>query len=506
MSVFSRWAAGCAAIIALQSLAATAGAQDVTLSPRDGGLSIAGTLLAYDGEFYRIDSEFGELTLDAQAVVCAGPGCPDLLTFVPEILAGGSPTIGEALLPALLEGYGRMSGLELEMQTAPDGLTALVTDRTSGRQLARLGVAFTDSADGIARLIDGQIDIALSLLTVRDPALRARVIALDAFVPVVSPDNDLAAIALADLAAILSGRIESWAALGGPDLPIRLHLRNQGSAVNRLLEQRILSGTPATPAAAPRRHATDAALARAVAADPLGIGLSLRSAAAEARIVPLRGGCGLAREATPLAIKAGDYPLTVPLMLYTRAERLPLQARRLLAFSTGANAQPIVADAGFADQTPTAMPLSAQGERLANAIAAAGEGVSLADLQDLVVAMVGADRLSYTFRFETGSLRLTAQSEGNVERLAEALETGRYARRELVFAGFTDSDGPTAANLRLSSRRAEAVRRAVLDAAPLLDPETVTLGVAGFGEAMPMDCDDTEAGRQVNRRVEVWLR
>ena len=36
--------------------------------------------------------------------------------------------------------------------------------------------------------------------------------------------------------------------------------------------------------------------------------------------------------------------------------------------------------------------------------------------------------------------------------------------------------------------------------------ERVDLGVDAFGEAMPMACDDSDWGRQVNRRVEVWVR
>jgi phosphate transport system substrate-binding protein len=29
--------------------------------------------------------------------------------------------------------------------------------------------------------------------------------------------------------------------------------------------------------------------------------------------------------------------------------------------------------------------------------------------------------------------------------------------------------------------------------------------VEGFGEALPMACDETAAGRHLNRRVELWL-
>ena len=66
-----------------------------------------------------------------------------------------------------------------------------------------------------------------------------------------------------------------------------------------------------------------------------------------------------------------------------------------------------------------------------------------------------------------------------------------------------DGEGPADGNLRLSERRANAVLRAVSAFAGETD---VILSAEGFGEIMPMACDDTAWGRQINRRVEVWVR
>jgi phosphate transport system substrate-binding protein len=75
-----------------------------------------------------------------------------------------------------------------------------------------------------------------------------------------------------------------------------------------------------------------------------------------------------------------------------------------------------------------------------------------------------------------------------------------------MFVGFSDGDGGAASNLSIAQRRAETVRQAVTRAAEIADFSQLNLSVESFGEAMPMACDDSAWGRQVNRRVEVWLR
>ena len=74
------------------------------------------------------------------------------------------------------------------------------------------------------------------------------------------------------------------------------------------------------------------------------------------------------------------------------------------------------------------------------------------------------------------------------------------------FVGFSDGDGAAAGNRKIAMKRAETVREAVIVAAETANFEQLTIEVDAFGEAMPMACDDTAWGRQVNRRVEVWLR
>ena len=72
--------------------------------------------------------------------------------------------------------------------------------------------------------------------------------------------------------------------------------------------------------------------------------------------------------------------------------------------------------------------------------------------------------------------------------------------------GFSDGDGPALANKTIALRRAIAARSAVTQAAETANLARIGLETEAFGEAMPMACDDSEWGRQVNCRVEVWVR
>ena len=167
-------------------------------------------------------------------------------------------------------------------------------------------------------------------------------------------------------------------------------------------------------------------------------------------------------------------------------------------------AQKAVAAAGYVDRAPERQPMTADGLRLINAIKGAGAETTLADLKRLALVMEGADRLSLTFRFEDGSMRLDAHSQENVRDLAQMIGAGLFSGEALLLAGFSDGSGAASANLDLSQSRAVAVLTALQLAGPELTADQMPR-VAAFGEALPMACDETGPGRRLNRRVELWV-
>jgi len=488
-----------AAVSAAFCLVPLAGlAQDVTLTSRDGTLTISGSLQGFDGELYRVATQYGLLTLDAQGVLCEGPACPDMMHYVAELRLTGPAGAGEALLPALLAGFAGQKGLALREDQQGGLWRATLFDPEEGYNLAHF--TYSPQPDPIAIEAVRLAGAEMAFADLPEPDLNSRTLGLQALVAIVAPGNPLAAMATTDLARVLSGKVANWSELGGPDMPMAVHGLAADSSFRRALERRLGQAMVVT-----EEHASLSELAAAVARDPWAIALTSGAEVDGARVLALTDSCGFTLNPARLSVKAEDYPLTQPLYLLTAKRRLPLVGREFMDYLATPAAAQAVASAGLIDRGVEEADLVSDGLRLANAIRAAQE-VGIAELQRLTTAMQGARRLSLTFRFEGGAKTLDAASRDNLADLVRLIEAGQFRDKELVFVGFSDGSGGAEANLELSRDRADVLREAVAAAVPDLADQRVSLAVEAFGEAMPMACDESPVGRQVNRRVELWVR
>lgn len=101
--------------------------------------------------------------------------------------------------------------------------------------------------------------------------------------------------------------------------------------------------------------------------------------------------------------------------------------------------------------------------------------------------------------FDTNKSELRPGAYFTIDKLAAFL--AEYPERKALIEGFTDSTGTVEYNQRLSERRAESVRNALMargiDAGRLM--------TRGYGVAFPVASNETAEGRQRNRRVEVII-
>jgi phosphate transport system substrate-binding protein len=285
------------------------------------------------------------------------------------------------------------------------------------------------------------------------------------------------------------------------DLLPKVHALKDGTGFRSAVEARLGQALVATEA-----HDTPGALDAAVGRDPWALAVTSGSSVLMAQTLTLTDSCGFALSPTTMAVRAGDYPLTVPFFVLTSKRRLPLVAREFLEFLETPGADPAIAGAGLIYRGPEQADLLGDGRRLANAIRALGPDVPVEELQRLAAAMTGAERLSLTFRYSEGGRDLDATSQGALAGLVRLIETGSFSGMDLTFAAFSDGTGDGTANLALSQQRADALLEAVVAAVPDLGDLRVTLRTKAFGEALPIACDESPIGRQLNRRVGVWLR
>jgi outer membrane protein OmpA-like peptidoglycan-associated protein len=145
------------------------------------------------------------------------------------------------------------------------------------------------------------------------------------------------------------------------------------------------------------------------------------------------------------------------------------------------------------------------------AIGLGGGGTGIvASVQELRQAMqaLGAEETALAVRvelpadvlFDFDKADIRADASEALARLATVI--GAYPNGRVELSGHTDSRGADAYNLRLSERRAEAVKAWLVSRHGI---DAARLATRGEGEARPVADNGSEAGRQRNRRVEALI-
>jgi len=170
--------------------------------------------------------------------------------------------------------------------------------------------------------------------------------------------------------------------------------------------------------------------------------------------------------------------------LYTADKTQNKFARAFIEFALSQPGQDIVAVAGFVSQNirleEAAVPDNAPGP-----------------YRTLVQ---GAKRLSLDFRFRSGNSDLDNKAAVDLQRMAAFFSDFRYRSENILLLGFADNIGGRNSNIQLSRERAKKVREEFERRG--LNPSVVD----GFGSDLPVASNDTNDGREKNRRVEVWLK
>ena len=147
----------------------------------------------------------------------------------------------------------------------------------------------------------------------------------------------------------------------------------------------------------------------------------------------------------------------------------------------------------------------------------AGTGIYMDKQQAEFERQLASERRAHQIeveRLKNENLKITMNSEVSFDFNSSALKPAftrtlrkvadilqRYPRTTIRIIGHTDNVGSAAYNQRLSEDRANSVAWSLEDAG--VDPQRVS--IEGRGESQPRASNDTEAGRQLNRRVEMLI-
>jgi outer membrane protein OmpA-like peptidoglycan-associated protein len=122
------------------------------------------------------------------------------------------------------------------------------------------------------------------------------------------------------------------------------------------------------------------------------------------------------------------------------------------------------------------------------------ESASIQREQDVLAITFKSD---FSFGFDSAVIKPGAENE--IARVAAVLV--KYPQTNISIEGHTDSKGAEEYNMDLSRQRAEAVKNSLIGRGL----SSSRLQTIGFGESKPVATNDTEAGRQQNRRVRIVI-
>jgi phosphate transport system substrate-binding protein len=501
-------------------------AAEITLKLRDGTLEIKGELIASDETSFVIKSaRYGVMALESAKFECVGTGCPkfavDPTAVTGAISAGptrlgihGSNTIGAQLMPALVEHYAASKGLAVERVIGAQPEQVELRLREKGGRPEIIELHSYGTGTGIPGLAQAKAQLAMlsrpitdeetKLMAASKQTAQPHVIALDGLVVFVSRNNPIQSLTLDQISRVFAGEIKDWSELGRNPGKINVYARDDKSGTYDTFNALVLRPFKRVISPQAKRFESSPELSDETARDPNGIGFAGFAYLRNAKALAIGSECGIVLPPSEFLVKTEDYPLARRLFVYTSsAARVPL-ADNILQHALSEKAQNAVTQAGFINQIIEARSFEDQASRLASALLAPDADFNLPLMRQLVADIRDARRLSSTIRFERNSAALDTRAQQEIPRLARLLTGPTWANKQIMLLGFGDSQGPFEGNRIVAYNRALAVREALIAAG--VSPTASKIIVRGYGELMPVGCNTTDAGREKNRRVEVWVK
>ena len=427
----------------------------------------------------------------------AGGGFAGLGSSNAALTLSGSNTIGSSLAPALAEAFLKdqgatdvktLPGDNAEEKTVQGSLPGESSPTVIKIAAHGSATAFTDMASGktdigmASRRIKPEEATKLTSLGDMYSAGSEHVLGLDGIAVIVNASNPIRSLTKDQIMRLFSGDATSWSDVGGSGGTVKVYARDDKSGTYDTFKSLVLGSKSLVSGA--QRFEDSNALSEAVAGDLNGIGFVGLPYVHSARAVSVSEKGASALQPTRLTVATEDYPLSRRLYLYTTANPTNKLTRKFVEFALSHQGQDVVGASGFVAQNVTPQT----------------EVVAANAPSEYKQLTTGAQRLSLDFRFKTGKADLDNKAVVDIERVVSFIADLKYTGDRIMLFGFADSTGSRDANIGLSLNRAKVVQDQFVQRG--LKPTIVK----GFGPDLPVASNDTEEGREKNRRVEIWLK
>lgn len=424
------------------------------------------------------------------------PGSPVVRASKPLFRVHGSNTVGEKLTPRLVESYLMARGAtDIKTEQGKTPTEKAVSAQLNGR-IEFIEIHAHGSSTAFTDLLQGSAELGMSSRRIKEQErelLQAKtgdltepgsehIIGLDGLAIITNTKNPIGQLSIPQVVKLFSGEITNWSSLGGKDLPVTLYARDENSGTWDSFKSMVLDPSAAKLALAAMRFESSTELSDSVAKDEGAIGFIGLPYVRRAKLLAIST-TKTSKAILPahFTVSTEDYPLARRLYFYLPQKNINRDAEDFVKFSATERGQSIVEDIGLVSQNiKTGQPFD--------------NNFYPEEMRNLTVR---SQRLSINFRFKDGSDELDTKSISDLERLVKYVEIHSPKRVQLF--GFSDSEGDKEQNVALSLRRAQVVEQ------HLITRGIYPLVARGMGEAAPLASSNSEEGRRMNRRVEVWI-
>lgn len=417
----------------------------------------------------------------------------------------GSNTVGARLTPAIAVEFLRSKGLQdVVIQQGRDAYDKYIKGFDPiNNKMVQIHIESYGSSTGFKAFMSGNTDIGASSRPIKRKEIdklkrlgnmtassSEHVIGIDGLAIVVHPENKIKSLTVKQVALLFSGAISNWAQLGGADLPVSIHARDDESGTWDTFKGLVLAKKYKLHAAA-KRYVSNDELSQQVSIDRGGIGFVGLSSVGRSKLIAIADGDNSpAMYPTRLTVGTEDYPLARRLFLYTPplekiATDKPI-VKEFIEFALGQMGQSLVDEIGYISQNIQQHKLAIK-ENL--------PGYYRQAVSD-------ADRLSLNFRFKEGKAKLDNKAFADVKRLVDFMSQKENEGKKLILVGASDPRLKNEYAVLLSKLRAKVVRKQLIS-------EGISrrqIEVIANGALLQVAGNESLTSRIKNRRVEVWIQ